>query len=36
MPNWQDLLDIIGILLLLALWIILIFWDVGNNGGGGI
>ena len=33
MPNWQDLLDIIGILLLLALWIILIFWDVGNGNG---
>lgn len=32
MPDW---LDMVGILLVLALWIILIFWDVGNGNGNG-
>ena len=33
-----DTLDMLGILLLLGLWIVLIFWDSGNHrsGGGGI
>ena len=36
-----DTLEMLGILLLLGLWIVLIFWDSdghrnGGNGGGGI
>ena len=35
----RDSLEMVGILLLLGLWIMLIFWDSGNhrngNGGGG-
>ena len=37
----RDTLEMAGILLLLGLWIMLIFWDSGNhhngsNGGGGL
>lgn len=31
-----DTLDIIGIMLLLTLWIILIFWESGNGKGDGL
>ena len=36
MLGFLDTLDIIGILLLLALWIVLIFWESGNGKGDGL